>query len=70
MVLLDAATYQQLTSDLEAIKAREQSILDDLAGRFDARLAVLQEPGARQRARALFESRGKLARPPKAGASF
>jgi hypothetical protein len=59
-----------LTADLGAIKAREQSILDDLAGRFDTRLAVLQEPGAQQRVTALFESRGKLARPPKAGASF
>jgi prevent-host-death family protein len=70
MVLLDAATYRQLTEDLGAIKAREQSVLDELAGRFDAHLAVLQQPDARQKATALFESRGKLAARPKAGASF
>lgn len=70
MVLLDAATYQQLTDNLDALKAREQSILDDLASRFNTRLAVLQQPGARQSVTALLESRGKLARPPKAGASF
>ena len=50
MVLLDAATYRQLTEDLGAIKAREQSVLDELAGRFDAHLAVLQQPDARQKA--------------------
>ena len=70
MVLLDAATYQQLTEDLAAIREREQSILDDLAGRFSARLAVLDEPDAQQKVRALFDSRCKLARRPKAGASF
>jgi prevent-host-death family protein len=70
MVLLDAATYQQLTEDLDAMKAREQSILDDLTSRFNTRLAVLQEPAARKNVGALFESRGKLARPPKAGSTF
>lgn len=70
MVLLDAATYQRLTEDLAAIKAREQSVLDELAGRFNTRLAVLQAPDAQQRVAALFESRGKLARRPKAGATF
>ncbi|MBT2304972.1 type II toxin-antitoxin system Phd/YefM family antitoxin [Variovorax paradoxus] len=70
MVLLDAATYQQLTEDLDAMKARERSMLDELASRFNTRLAVLQEPGARKNVSALFESRGKLARPPKAGSSF
>ena len=70
MVLLDAATYQRLTDDLVVIRAREQSVLDELAGRFNTRLAVLHEPDAQQRVAALFESRGKLARRPKAGATF
>ena len=70
MVLLDAATYQQLTRDLLALNAREQSVLDELAGRFDARLAVLQQPGAARKVDALFEARGKLVKRPKAGASF
>ena len=70
MVLLDAATYQQLTEELATLKARDQSMLDDLAARFSARLAVLQAPDAQQKVAALFESRGKLVRRPKAGASF
>jgi prevent-host-death family protein len=70
MVLLDAATYEQLTQDLSALKAREQSMLDELADRFDARLAVLQQPGANRKVEALMNAKGKLARRPKAGASF
>jgi len=70
MVLLDAATYQQLTESLAALQAREQSVLDELAERFDARLASLNQPDAAARVGALFESRGKLgARRPKAGAT-
>ncbi|HSV52613.1 MAG TPA: type II toxin-antitoxin system prevent-host-death family antitoxin, partial [Burkholderiaceae bacterium] len=46
MVLVDAAAYQQLTEDVQALKAREQSVLDELTDRFHARLAVLQEPAA------------------------
>jgi prevent-host-death family protein len=70
MVLLDAATYQQLTEELASLKARDQSVLDELAARFTARMAVLQAPDAQHKVAALFESRGKLARRPKAGASF
>jgi len=70
MVLLDAATYQRLTESLAALQAREQSMLDDLAERFDARLASLQQPDAAARVGALFESRGKLGgKRPKAGAT-
>jgi len=70
MVLLDATTYQQLTEDLQTLNAREQSVLDELSGRFDSRLAVLQQPEAGERVADLFAARGKLARRPKAGASF
>ena len=70
MVLLDAATYQQLTEDLLTLNAREQSVLEELSSRFDSRLAVLQQPEAAERVGALFEARGKLARRPKSGASF
>jgi len=70
MVLLDAATYQQLTEDLQALQAREQSVLDELGQRFDARLAVLQAPDAAVNVQALFEARGKLGKRPKAGASY
>jgi len=74
MVLLDAATYQQLSDDLQALRSREQNQLDELAQRFDERLAVLQQPDAARRVDALFESAGKLSRlgrkRPKAGATF
>ncbi len=70
MVLVDAATYRQLTTDMAALKAREKSVLEDLAGRFNARLALLQEPDTQQQVAGLFEARGKSAQRPKAGASF
>jgi hypothetical protein len=70
MVLLNAATYQQLTEDIQALKAREQSVLNELSERFNARLAVLQEPQAHQNVTALFAAKGKLAKRPKAGATF
>ena len=70
MVLVDAATYRQLTTDMMALKAREQSVLEDLTGRFNAQLAVLQEPDAQQRVAGLFDARGKGALRPKAGATF
>jgi len=70
MVLLDAETYRQVRDALASIKAREQSLLDELASRFDARLSVLREPDARSKLDALLASRGRLTQPPKAGASF
>ena len=70
MVLLDASTYQQLTEDLLALRAREKSVLDELSDRFKTRLSVLQEPESMHNVAALFESRGKLAKRPKAGATF
>jgi hypothetical protein len=70
MVLLNAATYQQLTEDIQALKAREEAVLDDLTQRFNARLAVLQEPQASKKVHALLAAKGKLKTRPKAGASF
>ncbi|MDM0079043.1 type II toxin-antitoxin system prevent-host-death family antitoxin [Variovorax sp. J31P179] len=70
MVLLDAATYQQLTEDLQTLGAREQTVLAELSARFDSRLAVLQQPEAAQQVGDLFAARGRSARRPKAGASF
>ncbi|MDH6590403.1 prevent-host-death family protein [Variovorax sp. TBS-050B] len=70
MVLLTAATYNQLVEDAQALKAREQSVLDELARRFDERLGVLQQPGAAGRAADLFAAKGRLGRRPKAGDSF
>ncbi len=70
MVVLDASTYRQLTQDILALKTREQTVLSDLAERFDARLAVLQQPDASRKVTSVFKARGKLIQRPKAGASF
>lgn len=70
MVLVDAATYQQLAASAVALKAREQSVLDQLNDQFNQRLAGLQTPDATNRLDALFERQGKLVRKPTAGDSF
>ena len=70
MVLVNAATYRQLVAEISALNAREQTVLDELAGRFNARLAVLQQPEADRKIETVFAARGKLARRPKAGTSF
>ena len=70
MVVLDVSTYRQLAEDIQVLKAREQTVLNELAQRFDARLAVLQQPDASRKVAAVFESRGKLRQRPKAGATF
>jgi prevent-host-death family protein len=70
MVLLTAATYNQLVEDAQALKAREQSVLDELGRRFDVRLGVLQQPEAAVQMGKLFAAKGKLGRRPKAGDTF
>jgi hypothetical protein len=70
MVLIRAATYRQLVQEILALNAREQSVLDELASRFNSRLATLQQPDAGRKVRALFAAKGKLTRRPKAGTSF
>jgi hypothetical protein len=70
MVLLRAATYRQLVQEILALNAREQSLLDELASRFNSRLATLQQPDAGQKVQALLAAKGKVKRRPKAGASF
>jgi prevent-host-death family protein len=70
MVLVDAATYQQLAASAEALKAREQSVLDQLNAQFDQRLAGLQAPDAADKLDALFKRQGQLVQRPRAGNSF
>jgi len=70
MVLVDAATYRQLAASAQALKAREQSVLDQLSAQFNQRLAALQAPDAADKLDALFERQGRLVQRPKAGASF
>ncbi len=57
MVVLDVSTYRQLTEDIQALKTREQTVLNELAQRFDARLAALQQPDAARKMTAVFKTR-------------
>lgn len=70
LVLVDAATYEQLAASAAALKARESSVLEQLSARFDERLAALQQPGASDKVDAVFKRKGRLGKRPKAGASF
>ena len=70
MVLMEAGAYQQLVDEVAALKSQQQGVIDQLTQRFDARLAELQQPGAAAKVDALFNARGKLAKRPKAGASY
>jgi len=70
LVLVDAATYEQLAASAAALKAREASVLDQLASQFDQRLAVLDQHDAQGKVTAVFARKGKLANRPKAGAAF
>ena len=70
MVLIDAATYRQLVEDVQALRAKEKTVLAELDRAFQARLAVLQAPQAPTRVDKLFAARGRLKQRPKAGSSF
>jgi prevent-host-death family protein len=70
LVLVDAARYEQLTASAAALKAREESVLEQLAADFDSRLAVLQQPDAARNVAAVFAGKGRLAKRPKAGATY
>lgn len=71
LVLVDANTYRRLTEGAAALKARERSVLDQLACDFHSRLSALQLPDAARKVDAVFAGRGKLAkRRPKAGAGY
>lgn len=70
MVVLDAATYQELTLEVQALKAREHSALEELTGRFDQRLALLQQPAAADGVQSLLRAGGRLEHRAKAGTSY
>lgn len=70
MIVLDVDAYEKLTGEIRALKAREQAVLDELAGRFEKRLAVLQAPKSPAKVAGLLRRKGKLSRRPKAGEAF
>ena len=70
LVLVDANTYRQLTEGAAALKARERSVLNQLEADFDKRLSELRQPDSARKLDAVFASKGKLAKRPKAGAGY
>ncbi len=70
LVLVDAATYQQLTAGAAALKEREHAVLEQLAADFDKRLAVLQQADAARKVASVLGSRGKLVKRPRAGHAY
>jgi prevent-host-death family protein len=70
MVVVEATRYKEMTDQLQAARRRDQTMLDELTKRFDARLAVLQQPDAWDKLESMMRSDGKLDRPPRAGESF
>ena len=70
VVLVDANTYRKLTEGAAALEARERFVLEQLGADFDKRLAALHQPDAPRKVDAIFASRGKLAKRPKAGAGY
>lgn len=70
MVVIDVAAYEKLTGEIQALKAREMAVLEELSGRFEERLAVLQAPDAREKIAGLLQRKGRLTRRPLAGESF
>jgi prevent-host-death family protein len=70
MVLVDARTYERLAESAAALKAREASVLDQLSAQFEQRLAVLQQADAGKRVDAVFASKGRMRKRPKAGGAY
>jgi len=70
MALLDSGMYQQLTEDIQAPNAREQTALEELTNGLNAQHAMLQQPDAGQKLNALLDAKGGLTKRPKAGASY
>lgn len=70
MVLVEVGHYQEMTAQIQALRQRDQAVLDELTRRFDAELAQLQQPDMRDKVEAVLSARGKLKNRPKAGATF
>jgi hypothetical protein len=71
MVLVEADLYRRMTGRIPAKHLlRDQAILDELTRRFDADLAVLQQPDARDKIQAVLDAGGKFKNRPKAGTTY
>lgn len=69
-VILSTQAYERLVSAAAATESRIESGLDTLRLRFDERLAVLNQPDAGDRLRAISKRRTTLHGEVKAGAGY
>lgn len=54
----------------ESLSPTQRLALEKITRQFDEQLAVLQQPGFREKLDAVFNSEGRLKNPPKAGETF
>lgn len=69
-VILSAEDYARLLTIVNETESKTESVLAALRHRFDERLAVLREPDAGDRLRAISRSPAKLRGKVKAGAGY
>lgn len=74
MVLVDAAVYREMTEKIHELEIREQARLEQtlnaLSDRFDARLAVLNQPDAQTKLQELLDADGQNFNRPIAGKTY
>ncbi len=70
VVVIAAVQYRALIERLREVESHQQSVLDQLAARFDQRLSGLQDPGAIDKVDALFSAKGQATTRPIAGRTF
>lgn len=70
VVLLDAATYEQLVRSARALDGRQRAALERLDAEFSRRLVLLQDVDFPKKVDAVFAAEGRLAHRPKAGPTF
>lgn len=69
-VILSAQDYERLAALVANTESKTAASLDVLRQRFDERLAVLTQPGAADRLRAISKSPAKLRGKVKAGSGY
>ena len=69
-VILSAEDYARMLAIVKETESKEETALDALRHRFDERLAVLRQPDAGDRLRAISGSPARLRGKVKAGAGY
>lgn len=70
MVVMEAATYQQVASLAAGKDAADQAALQRLTVEFDRRIAAMRREQTPARIKQVLKARGRAKRRPKAGSSF